>query len=153
MNSCLGIEGLGSSSICIHPSIIGSLGTSLCQVKVRRPFLTTFGGMFLGCCVGGRPFNLVRLPRNFSFLVYWLLWSSFLTLCVFLFYSQRLSRVGEQVWRAYLGSRQVCEHHWRFWRAGWPSELSSSLFGTRAFPLHPSCHPLGRKKWVTLGRK
>ena len=68
MNSCLGIEGLGSSSICIHPSIIGSLGTSLCQVIVGRPFLTTSGGMSIGYYVGGRPLNLVHLPCIFFFL-------------------------------------------------------------------------------------
>ena len=44
MSSCLGIEDLGSSSICLRPSVIGSLGTSLCRVMVGRPFLMTFGG-------------------------------------------------------------------------------------------------------------
>ena len=44
MSSCLGIEGLSSSSICLRPSVIGSLGTSLCRVTVGRPFLMTFGG-------------------------------------------------------------------------------------------------------------
>ena len=68
MSSCLGIEGLDSSSIYLRPSVTGSVGTSLCRVTVRRPFLTTFRGMSLGCCIGGRPFNLMHLPCIFFFL-------------------------------------------------------------------------------------
>ena len=44
MSSCLGIEDLGSSSIYLRTSVIGSLGTSLCRVTVGRPFLMTFWG-------------------------------------------------------------------------------------------------------------
>ena len=109
MNLCLGIEGLGSSSICIHPSIIGSLGTSLCQVIVGRPFLTTSGGMSIGYYVGGRPLNLVHLPCIFFFfLVYLFTWivSSNLV-CVFFFFCVIVrdhpkleSRFEERVWAA-----------------------------------------------------
>ena len=84
MSSCLGIEGLDSSSICLHPSVTGSVGTSLCRVTVRRPFLTTFRGMSLGCCISGRPFNLMRLPCIFFSI--WFVFSfesSILTLCDF----------------------------------------------------------------------
>ena len=86
MSSCLAIEGFSSSSICLRPSITGSLGTSLCRVTVGKPSLTTSGGMSLGCCISGRPLNLVRLPCIFffSFWFIFLLESSFLTLCVFL---------------------------------------------------------------------
>ena len=54
------IGGLDSSSIYLCPSLIGNLGTFSCPVMVGRPFLTIFGGMSLGCCVGGRFLNLVR---------------------------------------------------------------------------------------------
>ena len=70
MSSCLGIEGLSSSSICLRPSVIGSLGTSLCRVTIGRPSKMTSGGMSLGCCVGGKPLDLVRLPCICFFLVY-----------------------------------------------------------------------------------
>ena len=66
-----------------HPSIIGSLGTSLCQVTVGRLSLTTSGGMSLGCCVGGRPLYLVRLLCIFLFFVRLLAWTVRPDLCVF----------------------------------------------------------------------
>ena len=84
MSSCPRIEGLGSSSIYLRPSVTSSLGTSLCQVTVGRPSLTTSGRKSLGCCVGGRPFNLVYLPRIFFSLVCFSFGSSILTLCIFL---------------------------------------------------------------------
>lgn len=59
MSLCLGIEGLGLSSISLRHSTIGNLGISLCLVTVRRLFLMIFGGRSLGCCVDGIPFNLV----------------------------------------------------------------------------------------------
>ena len=62
MSSCHGIEGLSSSLIYLRPSGIESLGIILCQVTVGRPFPTTFRGMSLGCCIGGRPLNLVCSP-------------------------------------------------------------------------------------------
>ena len=84
MSSCLGIEGLSSSSIYLRPSVTRSLGSSLCRVTIGRPSLTTFGGMSLGCCIGGRPLNFVRLPCIFFL---WLVFSfelSILTLYAFL---------------------------------------------------------------------
>ena len=66
-----------------HPSVIGSLGTSLCQVTVGRLSLTTSGGMSLGCCVGGRPLYLVRLLCIFLFFVRLLAWTVRPDLCVF----------------------------------------------------------------------
>ena len=157
MSSCLGIEGLGSSSSCLRPSIIRSLGTSLCRVSVGRPSLMTSEGVSLGYCVGGRPLNLVCLPCIYFFLVYLFTWIvPFDLVCFslfFLFYSQRSSRVGEQVWWACSCSCWVHEHYWRFWRSCGSLDLSSSLLGTRAFPLHPPCYSPWRKKWVSLGWK
>ena len=90
------------------------------------------------------------------FLVYlftWIIPSDLVCFSLFLFYSQRSSRVGEQVWRACLCSCWVCEHYRRFWRSSGSLDLSSSLLGTKAFPLRPSHYSLWRKKWVILGRK
>ena len=158
MSLCLGIEGLGSSSIYLRPSVTRNLGTSLCWVMVGRPFLTTSRGMSLGYCVGGRPLNLVRLPCIFFlfFLVYlftWIVLFDLVCFSLFLFYNQRSSSVGEQVWRACSCSCWVREHYRRFWRSSGSPNLSSSLLGTRAFPLRPSCHSQWRKKWVILGWK
>ena len=149
MSSCPGIEGLGSSSICLRPSVTRSLGTSLCQVTVRRPSLTTSGRMSLGCCVGGRPFNLVHLPRIFFFFGFFFIWiihSDLVYFSLFLFHSQRSSKIGRQVWGACSCSCWVCKHYRWLWRSSGSSDLSSSLLGTRAFPLCPSCHLLWRKK-------
>ena len=85
MSSCLGIEGFDSSLISLLPSVTGSLDASLCQVMVRRPSLTTSGGMSQGCCVGGSPSTwCVCLAFFFSFSFGFLLESSILILCVFL---------------------------------------------------------------------
>lgn len=56
-------------SIFLCPSDIGNLGIFSFWVTVWRPFSTTFGGMSLGCCISGRPLNLVRSPfiRKSSF--------------------------------------------------------------------------------------
>ena len=69
MSSCPRIESLVSLSTFHHPFAIGSLHISSCREMVGRPILTTFRGMSLSYCIGGRPLNLVRLPpmRCFSF--------------------------------------------------------------------------------------
>ena len=82
MSSCLGIEGLSSLLICLHPSVIGSQGTSLYQVTVGRLSLTTSRGMSLGCCVDGRPLYLVRLLCIVLFFVCLLAWTIHPILCV-----------------------------------------------------------------------
>ena len=62
MSLYLGIESRVLSLIFRRPSVIGNLDISLCRVTVGRLFLMIFGGMSLGCCYGGRPLCLVRLP-------------------------------------------------------------------------------------------
>ena len=62
MNLFPGIGDLASSLTFLCPSITGSPDISLCQAMVGRLYPTTFGGMSQGCCTGGRPLILVRLP-------------------------------------------------------------------------------------------
>ena len=70
-SSSLGTESLVSSLIFRRPSVTGSPDIFSCRATVGRHFLTTFGGMSLGCCAGGRPRCLVRLlsKRCSSFLL------------------------------------------------------------------------------------
>ena len=42
MSSCLGIKDLNSLSICLRPSVIGSLGTSLCRDNGWETFSDDF---------------------------------------------------------------------------------------------------------------
>ena len=44
MSSCLGIKDLNSLSICLRPSVIGSLGTSLCRGDGWKTFSNDFWG-------------------------------------------------------------------------------------------------------------
>ena len=60
MRSCLGIKGLGSSSISLRLSVIGSLDISLCLVMVGGLPETTFRVKSLGCPIGGRPQDSVH---------------------------------------------------------------------------------------------
>ena len=62
MNLFPRIGDLASSLTFLHSSLTRSPDISLCQAMVGRLYLTTFGGMPLGCCLGGRPLILVRLP-------------------------------------------------------------------------------------------
>ena len=62
MNLFPGIGDLVSSSNFLRPSVTGSLDIFSCQAMGGRLYLTTFGGMSLGCYAGGRPLILICLP-------------------------------------------------------------------------------------------